>query len=36
MELETEAGETFECSLQVSDRSNADIIYFSTGVMGTN
>ena len=36
MELEMEAGETFECSLQVPDRSNADIIYVSTGVLGTN
>jgi hypothetical protein len=29
MELETEAGEGFECSPQVSDRSNADIIYLT-------
>ena len=36
MELETEAGETFVCSVQVSERSSADIIYFSTGVLGTN
>lgn len=36
MALETEAGERFERSLQVSDRSNVDIIYFSAGVTGTN
>lgn len=35
MELEAKSGQRFLCSLQMSDQSDANIIYFHAGVMGT-